>query len=128
MNPELPRGIDGPMQDVVSRTITAANLMLDAKMLDGMMEAQYPEQRGKHPEFGEEILKLAREMLELKLAKGEGCEVCSRKMARDGSGRLLKCGGCQKVEYCSVDCQKFDWKSQGHKLRCKSLKEKDGSS
>ncbi|KAF2439167.1 hypothetical protein P171DRAFT_502328 [Karstenula rhodostoma CBS 690.94] len=124
MDPELPRGIDGPMEDVVVRTTTACNLILDVQkgMLDEMTESQYPEQRGKHPAFGEEILALAREMSKLKDSIGEGCEVCARKTARDGSGALFKCGGCKEAQYCSVQCQKRDWKRNDHKGRCKNFK------
>jgi hypothetical protein len=34
---------------------------------------------------------------------------------------VLKCGGCKKRVYCSVDCQKKDWTSVGqyHKIWCK---------
>ncbi|KAK7192327.1 hypothetical protein PSPO01_01899 [Paraphaeosphaeria sporulosa] len=76
MDPELSNVIDEPMQDVV-RT-TAANLILDVQqgVLDGMTESQHPEQRGKHPAFGEGILALAREIIKLKDSTGEGCEEC----------------------------------------------------
>ncbi len=44
-----------------------------------------------------------------------GCERC------DGPGKpkLLNCGGCQSVKYCSKDCQMADWKR--HKRTCKLL-------
>ncbi|KAL1604755.1 hypothetical protein SLS60_004295 [Paraconiothyrium brasiliense] len=90
-------------------------------MLDEMTESQYPEQKGKHPAFGEEILQLARDMLKLKDAVGEGCEVCARKAARDGAGGLFTCGGCKKARYCSQQCQKKDWKKDNHKEKCKEF-------
>jgi len=31
--------------------------------------------------------------------------------------KSFKCSGCMKIEYCSVSCQKADWKT--HKLQCK---------
>jgi hypothetical protein len=34
--------------------------------------------------------------------------------------RLLECGRCALVKYCSKECQKQDWKSN-HKLFCKSI-------
>ncbi|KAJ4355448.1 uncharacterized protein N0V89_003464 [Didymosphaeria variabile] len=94
MDPELPNGITQEMWDVIGRTTMAANLILDSQkgMLDEMTELQYPEQKGRHPAFGEEILQLARDMLLLKDAVGEGCEVCARKTARDGAGGLFTCG------------------------------------
>lgn len=130
MDPELPRGIDAMMEDVIVRTTTACNLILDSQkgMLDDMTESQYPEQKGKHPSFGEEILTLAREMSKFKDSIGGGCEVCARKKARDGTGNLFKCGGCQKAQYCSVQCQKKDWKKNDHKGKCKNFKGREGSS
>jgi TPR repeat protein len=35
-------------------------------------------------------------------------------------GAKLTCGGCKRVAYCSVDCQKLHWKN-GHKQECKSI-------
>ena len=34
-----------------------------------------------------------------------------------------RCNGCKSVWYCSVKCQKVDWKSN-HKKQCKKLKKK----
>jgi len=52
--------------DVISRCAMARELMLDSKpgMLSSMTEMTYPEQAGKHPEFGAEILGLARDLME----------------------------------------------------------------
>lgn len=33
-----------------------------------------------------------------------------------------KCAGCKVVRYCSLQCQKFDWKA--HKMACKALTER----
>jgi hypothetical protein len=51
-------------QEVKGRILFAKQLILDTKpgMLDKMTEATYPEQKGEHPEFGEEILELARQL------------------------------------------------------------------
>lgn len=46
-----------------------------------------------------------------------GCKVCGAKQSKDGK-LLLKCARCRLVEYCSVECQKKDWKS--HKTLCSS--------
>ena len=40
------------------------------------------------------------------------CDNC-----KASSGQLLACGGCNKVRYCSKECQKAAWKA--HKVRCK---------
>jgi hypothetical protein len=52
--------------DVLGRSFMASQLILDTKpgTLDMMTETTYPEQRGQHPQFGEEILQLARELME----------------------------------------------------------------
>jgi len=45
------------------------------------------------------------------------CGSCKRK---ENLGETFKkCGGCHSVLYCSVDCQKNDWKE--HRLRCKKV-------
>jgi hypothetical protein len=41
------------------------------------------------------------------------CDVCSKKDVK-----LLICGRCKNVRYCSSSCQKLGWKS-GHKTVCK---------
>lgn len=43
------------------------------------------------------------------------CNNCGKKEARDG-GPLKKCKRCLEALYCSVDCQKKDWKK--HKMEC----------
>lgn len=43
------------------------------------------------------------------------CKVCGAKQKKDGKP-LMKCGGCRLVQYCSVECQKKDWKT--HKTLC----------
>lgn len=42
-----------------------------------------------------------------------GCAAC-RRMFKE----LKKCGRCKKIYYCSIECQKADWKE--HKKNCKS--------
>jgi hypothetical protein len=49
-------------------------------------------------------------------ASAVACRVCHKKENKNG-GSLLKCGGCQEAKYCSVDCQRADWKT--HKKVCK---------
>jgi hypothetical protein len=44
-----------------------------------------------------------------------GCNVCGVMRKKDGK-MLMKCGSCRLVEYCSVECQKKDWKK--HKALC----------
>lgn len=50
--------------DVTGRAKFPGQLLLDTQpgMVDQMTEMTYPDQQGKHPEFGEEILALAREL------------------------------------------------------------------
>lgn len=42
-------------------------------------------------------------------AKSNICRTCGRGEAIDGK-KLLKCGKCEAVKYCSVEFQKADWK------------------
>jgi hypothetical protein len=44
-----------------------------------------------------------------------GCTTCG-KGEIDGGGQLLKCSVCRTTKYCSLSCQKSDWKS--HKRIC----------
>ena len=44
------------------------------------------------------------------------CRVCGK----DGKGSK-QCSRCTCVYYCSVDCQRKDWKENGHKEECKKL-------
>ena len=46
---------------------------------------------------------------------------CPRKMKADGSP-LEMCAGCRRTHYCSVDCQRADWKAV-HKAECKHLQQ-----
>jgi len=48
--------------EVMGRAHMSAQLILDTQpgMLDQMTESTYPGEMGKHPEFGEEILGIAR--------------------------------------------------------------------
>ena len=44
-----------------------------------------------------------------------------RNCAACGAGEecaLKMCSGCNKVWYCSTECQKFHWNGAGHKLEC----------
>lgn len=47
--------------------------------------------------------------------KQDLCYVCGRKESRDGA-KLRKCGKCCRRTYCSVQCQRADWKD--HKKSC----------
>ena len=46
------------------------------------------------------------------------CENCE-KQGKGGVEKMEKCGGCNSVRYCSLECQKEHWKS--HKTDCKKL-------
>ena len=45
------------------------------------------------------------------------CDCCKKKTTK-----LLQCSGCNKTFYCSKECQKKQWKENGHKIYCR----KDG--
>ena len=46
-----------------------------------------------------------------------GCRLCGKGNSGDGGKGLLRCSRCQVVRYCSVECQRADWKE--HKKVCK---------
>ena len=47
-----------------------------------------------------------------------GCRLCGKGNSGDGGKGLLRCSRCQAVRYCSVECQRADWKE--HKKVCKN--------
>ena len=47
-----------------------------------------------------------------------GCSVCYARNAPDG-GRLLRCGRCKQVKYCSAEHQELHWKE--HKEECRMI-------
>jgi len=50
-------------------------------------------------------------------ASGNTFERC-KKCGRNGKPKLLVCGKCRMVSYCSAACQKEDWRA--HKPQCKN--------
>lgn len=53
----------------------------------------------------------------------EGCARCGavQRFTPDNlEGKLMKCGGCRLVSYCSRECQKKAWKQ--HKVDCKAIR------
>lgn len=53
----------------------------------------------------------------------EGCSRCGavqRFTPDNPEGKLMKCGGCRSVSYCSRECQKKAWKK--HKVDCKAIR------
>jgi predicted nicotinamide N-methyase len=53
----------------------------------------------------------------------EGCSRCGavqRFTPDNPEGKLMKCGGCRSVSYCSRECQKKAWKK--HKADCKAIR------
>ena len=47
-----------------------------------------------------------------------GCTALRPSLAKS-FGKL--CSGCHTVRYCSLECQRKDWKIEGHKIACKAL-------
>ena len=43
------------------------------------------------------------------------CTVCNA-----ASDSLKICSACKNATYCSIECQRKDWKD-GHKIQCKKL-------
>ena len=57
-----------------------------------------------------------KQITEILSALSSMCSVCGKK----GEGYKL-CARCTCVYYCSVDCQRKDWKENRHKEECKKL-------
>jgi hypothetical protein len=53
----------------------------------------------------------------------KSCAVCGSTAGRGGA-KLLGCGGCKAVRYCSKECQLQHWKHGGHKDNCKNMRRK----
>ncbi|CAH0395195.1 unnamed protein product [Bemisia tabaci] len=52
------------------------------------------------------------------------CSKCGDEKRKNPTAKqqsLLKCSRCKTVQYCSVDCQKADWKQ--HKVFCKAMQD-----
>ncbi len=58
--------------------------------------------------------------LMLKTYLSRFCRVCSNSNISDGEPYMC-CSKCKSVYYCSVKCEKDDWKNRGHKEECKRL-------
>ena len=50
-------------------------------------------------------------------AEKKACAHCGATEAKTASGKLLRCGRCKAVSFCSADCQKAHWPT--HKSECK---------
>ncbi|TCD65879.1 hypothetical protein EIP91_002039 [Steccherinum ochraceum] len=49
------------------------------------------------------------------------CISCKREETGNPDARLMRCGGCKIVRYCSAECQRTDWRR--HKTFCRMEKE-----
>ena len=67
------------------------------------------------PEFNKDFyVARSNELLET-LAEAKGCFKCGTKAVN-----TKRCSGCKFAKYCTVDCQKADWKK--HKPECKAAR------
>jgi hypothetical protein len=61
------------------------------------------------------------------LTESEGCHrkgcIYSQQSGDTSHRTLRRCSACQRVSYCSKDCQAKDWKA-GHRHACKTIGEK----
>ena len=46
---------------------------------------------------------------------GTYCRRCNKSLSRK---EISQCGGCNRMAYCSISCQKDDWLHGGHNLSC----------
>jgi hypothetical protein len=49
--------------------------------------------------------------------EGKRCNFCLTKQ-ENHSGKMMRCGACQSVWYCSRECQQWDWSLGSHKAQC----------
>ena len=56
------------------------------------------------------------EITDLAARRKTGCKGCGKDSSDDGGKSLLRCARCQAVRYCSVECQRADWKE--HRRVC----------
>jgi len=70
-----------------------------------------------HPSYNEFIIGALLMITRFLEVEDEESDSSSRKCANCGATEATKlCGRCKRQRYCSVECQKSDWKE--HKLRC----------
>jgi hypothetical protein len=50
--------------------------------------------------------------------EGKRCNFCMTKN-ENISSKMMRCGACQSVWYCSRECQQWDWSLGKHKVQCK---------
>lgn len=80
--------------------------------------AKYAVQAAISPSFSVPFVEQSFEGNDLKKAdafQDTECKACGKDKSASGKG-LLTCARCQAVKYCSVDCQRGDWKE--HKKVC----------
>ena len=58
-----------------------------------------------------------KKVVKKKAADAKACAHCGVTEAKTASGKLLRCGRCKAVSFCSADCQKAHWPT--HKAECK---------
>lgn len=58
-----------------------------------------------------------KKVVKKKTADKKACAHCGATEAKTASGKLLRCGRCKAVSFCSADCQKAHWPT--HKSECK---------
>ena len=104
-------GEDGAWEDVMSRSAMAGALIRDmtGKLERGNAAVGYSDDEGV--DFGDEVKELAGKLVDLPVL----CETCDARERKRG-GVLLQCAKCKRTRYCSVECQKGDWKR--HKKSC----------
>lgn len=71
---------------------------------------------GGYEDLDDEFRLVLFAMIEDMVKKLASCEVCGAKQSTDG-GKLLMCGGCERVWYCGTAHQKEHWGS--HKAWCR---------
>ena len=93
-----------------------ANFLFDLAHFDSV--SRYTTRAAISPSFALPFVEPAGELLGSEargLFNGDRCKACGKGKSSSGTS-LLRCARCREAKYCSVECQRANWKE--HKKRC----------
>jgi len=118
--PDVPSALKAaevPLRVLVGAAATDPELAAQAELA---LEALQVEQQQKQ----EAVVESAAQLMQaaLFLQDEVQCAACSKTAA--GGVKLQRCIGCKVVWFCSLECQRVDWRSPtGHKAACKAAQQ-----
>jgi len=119
--PSALKAAEAPLRVLAGAAATDPQLVVQAELaletLQGYRLAQVEQQQAQQEAAVESTAQLMQAALSLQ--DEVECAACS-KTAADGV-KLQRCLGCRAVWFCSLECQRVDWRSPtGHKAACKA--------